>query len=1126
MICASVLILSGCRLPNDGLVSRVALTQTPASPLPPLQTPSSPTALRVLSLTSASAVLAWDGPADAAGGITFRISEVIGSNFSVIAEGLTASSYSLIALTPAVSRSFVVQSVAQANTQQAVSLYSAPVVVTPPLPIPGVPSGVVASAITSSAFRISWAAVSGAVNYKISEAATKFSEMTVTTLNADFAGLSPSTGYSVRVRACNATGVCSSNSGNLAVMTLAAPAPATPTNLAASAITQTSFSLSWTTVAGAASYKVSEATAKFSELTSTTPTVSVSNLSAGMSYSVRVRACNSAGACSANTANLGVNTLAAPAPAVPAGLASSAITQNSFTLSWNGVSGAASYRVSEAAAKFPETSTTEIGKVITGLNASTAHAVRVRACNSAGLCSSNSTDLSVRTLDPPAPPVPTGLALSAITQTSATLAWAAVSGAASYKVSEATAKFPETSVTTPSRNLASLTANTTYQLQVRSCNSATICSTAASITLLTLPTPAPSPSPSPVPSPSPSPSSVPAVITPAGTFSDSFPSDATDIKRTIPLRVFIAKNPDQITIQLQNVATVTRTGPVQVFRKIKGTTDWGASIGSIATTANSLTFSASRGVHYEIKVTGPLSSSSGPTLNNGLGYTSAGIEVDSPDYRGKILLVIDNQTAPLIVNELNTFRSTLIADGWIPIDVLVNRTDAVSVVKSAIQSAYNTDTANVKSAFLIGRVPVAYSGNGAPDGHEDHVGVWPTDQYFADFSVWPSGSGNITHTGYRNRASTSISRFSPNITPSELELEIGRLDMQALETDLNGVATFSEGEVALLKSYLIRASDYKKGAVAVSSNRAIINNTLYWALDNGIQGVFKSFSSHVGIENIEFTSSGSNYFIQEIGTTAKPVAQWVYGGGGSYFGMLGSNIDINQISQSSYAHRGIFFRSFGSYFGDFDTRSNILRAMIAKGHGLTSSYEANPVYTHFMNLGESMGYSMRRSINSMAAQNCNVTSNQECIAEYSTAAIKVGTSITSTVHWDAAYGYWGGAYMGVVTNLMGDPTLRMSPVKIPANAASTANASGKLVVSWSAPSETSVVGYNVYKINYSGSQVTGYTKLNSTPIPGTSYVSNLNYLAGEKFLVKTVKLQSNPSGDYLNHSVGALVTNN
>jgi hypothetical protein len=1129
--------LSGCNFPGEGLIDR--FSSSPSNPeqnsnsdifgqvspspgvsaiptataTPVILTPDAPSNSRSSSVTQNTAILQWDAPGNITTPVTYNIYRINSGSMVLVAQNISTLSYNLSGLSPGTSTTYVIQAISLGRT----SSNSPPIVINTPMAIPAIPTGLAASAITANSITFTWSAVAGATSYKVSEATGKFSEVTSTSLSVTVSGLAASTAHSVRVRACNAENACSAVSPAISASTIAAvvPAPAIPSGLASSNIAQTSFTLSWSVVSGATSYKISEASAKFPEITTTTNSRNITGLLASNAYSVRVKSCNSANICSVNSGNLAVSTIAAPAPAIPSGLASSAVSQNSFTLSWTTVSGAINYKVSESTGKFSELTVTAASASVVGLNPSVNHIVRVRSCNSAGLCSVNSSDLTVRTLDPPAPAVPSGLVSSNIVQTSFTLSWSPVSGATNYKISEASTKFAEITATTNFQSITGLVANNAYSVRVKSCNSVGTCSNnSTNLAVSTLPNPTPSPSPSP------SASSTPVVIPSPLTFSDGFPSDATDIKLTIPLKVFISKNPDQITIQLQGVTGITRTGAIQVFRKPKGTSDWGSSIGSIATNANSLTFAATRGVHYEIKVSGSLSSGSG------LGYTSAGIEVESPGYRGKILLVIDNVTAPQIQTALTNFKNTLIADGWIPIEILVAPNDPASTVKAAIQSAYNTDSANVKSVLLIGRVPVAYSGNGAPDGHSDHVGVWPTDQYYGDLGTWPSGTGAITFTQYRNRASSQISRFSPNTAPSPLELEVGRIDMQALGTDLNNVTTFTESEIALISSYLNRSSDYKKGTVAINPNRAIINNTLYWALDNGIQGVFKSFSSHVGVENIEFTSSGSDYFVQQIGSTSNPIAQWVYGGGGSYFGMIGSNLDINQIAQSSYLNRGIFFRTFGSYFGDFDTKSNMLRALIAKGHGLASSYESSPVYTHFMNLGESMGYSMRRSINSMATQDCNVSNGQECIAEYNTAAIKINNSITSTIHYDAAYGYWGGAYMGIVTNLMGDPTLRIHSVKMPLNASTSQNSSGKVVVSWSAPSESSIVGYHIYKVNYSGSVVTGYTQLTTTPVPGTPFTTNQNYVAGEKYLIKTVKLQSNLSGDFFNHSVGTWITNN
>lgn len=46
-------------------------------------------------------------------------------------------------------------------------------------------------------------------------------------------------------------------------------------------------------------------------------------------------------------------------------------------------------------------------------------------------------------------------------------------------------------------------------------------------------------------------------------------------------------------------------------------------------------------------------------------------------------------------------------------------------MKSAIVAAHGTREKS--TLYLIGRVPVPYSGNENPDGHGDHKGAWPAD---------------------------------------------------------------------------------------------------------------------------------------------------------------------------------------------------------------------------------------------------------------------------------------------------------------------------------------------------------------------------------------------------------------
>src|SRR6266481_5386456 len=115
-------------------------------------------------------------------------------------------------------------------------------------------------------------------------------------------------------------------------------APTTPTGLSASAITPTSVILSWgaaTDNVGVTGYRVYRDGTLVASPASTS--VSITGLSASTSYSFTVSAFDAAGNISTLSAPLSVTTPAPPdtaAPTIPTGLAASAVTPTSLTLSW------------------------------------------------------------------------------------------------------------------------------------------------------------------------------------------------------------------------------------------------------------------------------------------------------------------------------------------------------------------------------------------------------------------------------------------------------------------------------------------------------------------------------------------------------------------------------------------------------------------------------------------------------------------------------------------------------------------------------------------------------------------------------------------------------------------------
>lgn len=176
------------------------------------------------------------------------------------------------------------------------------------------------------------------------------------------------------------------------------------------------------------------------------------------------------------------------APSTPT---ASGITQTGATLSWSAVSGAVSYNFQyklASAATYTTVNTTSTSFVLTGLTAGTAYNARVQTVCSAG----NSVDSGVATFTTTsttttcnAPATPTA---SSITQTGATISWAAVSGAVSYnfqwKLASA-ATYTTINTTSTSYVLTGLTAGTSYNARVQ-----TVCSggTSANSTAITFTT--------------------------------------------------------------------------------------------------------------------------------------------------------------------------------------------------------------------------------------------------------------------------------------------------------------------------------------------------------------------------------------------------------------------------------------------------------------------------------------------------------------------------------------------------------------------------------------------------------------------------------------------------------------
>lgn len=222
-------------------------------------------------------------------------------------------------------------------------------------------------------------------------------------------GLTPTTAYSVAVRARDAAGNLSGLSATLGFSTLAdTTPPGAPTGLVANAGTATTFTLAWnasTDDVAVVGYEIFKDDVSVG--TSVTTSYQVTGLTPSTSYRFSVKARDAANNVSAASSVVQVNTsVDSLAPTAPSGLLANAITVGSVTLSWAAATdnvAVTGYEVVHGGHVFSTTAT--LTTIVLGLAADTAYGFSVRALDAAGNRSAQSPIVAVKTrpLPPPGP---------------------------------------------------------------------------------------------------------------------------------------------------------------------------------------------------------------------------------------------------------------------------------------------------------------------------------------------------------------------------------------------------------------------------------------------------------------------------------------------------------------------------------------------------------------------------------------------------------------------------------------------------------------------------------------------------------------------------------------------------
>lgn len=532
--------------------------------------------------------------------------------------------------------------------------------------------------------------------------------------------------------------------------------------------------------------------------------------------------------------------------------------------------------------------------------------------------------------------------------------------------------------------------------------------------------------------------------------------------RSVQLWATVSSAPPRIDL---NWKTHPNTTGFTIYRKLKGGTSWGNAIATLGGGALSYSdASVQLNTSYEYKVVRTTAN-----YGNGFGYINAGIELAMVEDRGTVVLLVDNTFTTSLASQLTQLVQDLEGDGWKVVRHDVSRTAQPSAIKPLVVNAYNADPTRVKAVLIIGHVPVPYSGNLAPDGHGEHYGAWSADVYYGDVNgSWTDASVWSTSAAWsRNHNVPGDGKFDQTTIPSAVELAVGRVD-------LSDLPTFPQSETTLLANYLTKLSQWKRKQYT-AQERALVDDNFTGYSDAFSQNGWRGFAPLVNPNNV----AAADYFSNMSGQSYV----WSYGCGGGWWDNANGVGSTAQFASTNI--QTVFTILFGSYFGDWDSQNNFLRAPLASGRALTNFWAGYPNwFFHHMGMGETIGYATTLSQNN------------------------------GNNHYEPANPQAGRVHMA----LMGDPTLRMRMVAPPGAVNPTLVNSTLVNVGWTAAAEA-VLGYHVYRWNASTQT---WQRRTTNAVTGTSFVDNVTGLNGTvRYMVRALKLETTPSGSYFNLSVGS-----
>jgi hypothetical protein len=447
-----------------------------------------------------------------------------------------------------------------------------------------------------------------------------------------------------------------------------------------------------------------------------------------------------------------------------------------------------------------------------------------------------------------------------------------------------------------------------------------------------------------------------------------------------------------------------------------------------------------------------------------------------PRHNQGVMMLVLGTTSEQESQQLNPYYDRLISDltcdGWIVLVRFMHLGENHVSLRGWIRDQMALHPSNFHSLYLIGEVPVPYSGLIYPDGHLDHKGAWPSDTYYAfsenvfsDSIVSDASSGFAANHNLIGDAKWDQSYFPD--TAQVFDLGVGRIAFHDLPV-------FGTSPIELTIRYLNRTHAYRRADFRLDPRAYISDGFGYFGGESFASAPIRNGQALFGVNQV---NSLGNYPI-----TSNENCQFYYACAGGNFSSCGGIVNAGMlVNQPSYAG---FCSMFGSYFGDWNTSNNLLRATLAAdGYTLTNCWNGRPLWTfHHMGAGYPIGYSAKWAMNN---------------------------SFTYPSNYGARFAHIG---------LRGDPSLRLHVVKPPSNLTVVQTFQG-MEIGWDASPEATH-GHYVYRQNPFTQE---YEVLNNgNPVFSNSYLDNQFQNPNLSYMVRACKLEEQASGSYYNLSLGIM----